>query len=1752
MLPTIPKYELASVLYEIANTIVYRGVRLDDHSEVMVKTHVGAYPTLQEMANIKHEFSLLKEFSNKGIIKAYDLINLQHRYFLVLEGTVGITLREWMAGKTVDIPSFFTIAFQLADILSYLHSQHVIHKDIKPDNILINPIDLKLKLIDFSISSRLSFETSSNINPNILEGTLAYLSPEQTGRMNRVLDHRSDFYSLGVTFYEMLRGRLPFESKDPLELVYAHLAKPIEPLASVRADVPAMLSAIISKMMSKSAEERYLSATGLKQDLLTAYTLWQEGKVDQVLPLGTHDIKRSLLISQKLYSREKETKELYGVFDQVCQEGTNRLLLVSGSAGIGKSAFIQEIYKPLSRQKGYFVRGKFDILQRNVSYFGFIQAFNELMNNVLTEPEEDLERLKKEILEAVGPNGQLVVNLIPSLELLIGKQPPVAELGPQEAQNRFNFIFHSFIRIFAKKEHPLVFFIDDLQWADHASLNLMEQLLLHTNYCLIIGAYRDKEVKGQHPLLMTMDSLQKQRIPITNIELGPLEEKDVYALITDTLGQGDLHELAALIFEKTQGNPFFINEFLKNLYAEGILFISEQGVWQWDIAAIKSKAITSNVIDLLIQKINKLPKETQQILALASCIGNQFDLNTIAIISQRDPGQTAELLWPALQDSLIVTVGSAYKQASLEETTDFDSIKYKFLHDRVQEAAYQLISASEKMETHLKIGRLLLEKKKLTDELLVDLLDHFNYSLALVKDPQEKHLIADLNARAGEKAKSSSAYDSAVRYFETAISLLPENSWEEDYTNTFNVYQNCAECKYLLGGRVDEVQQDLTELLKKARTKLDKAKIYSILTAQLTHIGRYAQAIRAGLDGLKLFGLNLPESPTQFDVFKAIIKLKFRLLTTSARTRLENLPPMTDPEVTRMLEIMHLLASPSYIFKQELHILIGLTTIHYTIDYGYARGSMLGFCLYLLVVVGTMYDYKEADFWAHLAIKYSEKTGHVDNYTYFCLGFIYLHWKLPYRDNFEYFKRSIKACIEEGDLNFLNYNFFVILGVSHSMGKPLSELRKECLDAIRVFKSWYSAFSLDLYLINCFIDGTPLEQAKIDGIIKDVLANPYGKTTYVLSYSRLGETYYMLEDYTRALEVGYKGMEVAINALGFTWQIDQEFYFGLALAALLPAKSGAERRKGYKELKRVVKKFKIYADQAPFNYLDKSLFLKAELALVDGDRKLAGELYDQTIKQAVEQDFIHHAAVACERAAKMCLEDKQERFAKAYIQEAYYFYSLWGATLKTMLLEEKYPAWVKAVKETPATSSLGAYSLDALSILKASRVISSEIKLDQLLKKMLKVLVENAGAQRGVLLLEKHGQLVVEAEILHSDDEVRLPKQPVTLYKDLPNSIFSYVRRRLEPVIIGESESQQFSSDPYFQEHHPKSLLCTPILYQQRLMGILYLENDSAEGVFTKERVEILNLLSAQAAVSLENARIFQSIEAVVQERTSDLNVKNQALENAIQELKMLQQRLIVQEKLASLGALTAGIAHEIKNPLNFVINFSLLTQGKLDKIEKALHEPAPEKETKILKMLQESKEDLEVITKQGKRVDQIIGRMMEHAHGEEATPILSDLNAMLKENIELAYQRAIMEPHPFHGKIETDFDPNVGDVLVNEVDISRVFLNILNNAFYAVGKKSIQKDESYTPTIHVTTKVGEVGNQVEIRIRDNGIGIAEKDIPKMFTPFFTTKSPGEGTGLGLSLSYDIIVHEHGGSLTLDTKEGEFAEFIITLPLKRS
>ncbi|MGK7927506.1 MAG: AAA family ATPase, partial [Spirulina sp.] len=840
----ISGYEVRELIHESDRTLVYRGQKLDDRQSAILKLMRNEYPSFNELVQFRNQYAITKNLDIEGIVKPIALERYQNRYALIMEDFGGIALSVISHPSPVtrsSIAEFLNIAIQLADILHQLHQNHVIHKDIKPANILIHPETNQVKLIDFSISTLLPKETQTIQTPNVLEGTLAYISPEQTGRMNRGIDYRSDFYSLGVTFYELLTGKLPFESDDPLELIHAHIAKPPSPTLCLGARshppfssplskggmggmpgshrhslLPTPLADIVMKLMAKNAEDRYQSGLGLKCDLEKCLSQWQEtGKIEP-FDLGERDLCDRFLIPDKLYGREQEVNALLAAFERVSGEGASgarevsgannlltspsshaELFLVAGYSGVGKTAVVNEVHKPIVEKRGYFIKGKFDQFQRNIPFSAFVQAFRDLMGQLLGESDAQLQRWKDKILAALGDNGRVIIEVIPELERIIGEQPPVPELEGSAVQNRFNLLFEKFVRVFATREHPLVIFIDDLQWVDSASLSLLKLLMgeAKSQYLLAIGAYRDNEVFPAHPLMLTLKAIEKTTATLKQITLQPLEKSALNQWVADSLSCGlDLAQpLTDLIFQKTKGNPFFATQFLKGLHEDGLItFDGEARYWQCDIGRVRELSLTDDVVEFMTGRLQKLSRETRERLKLAACLGNQFDLETLAIASQQSPEETAASLWEALKEGLILPQSETYKFYQDSSTDVACNIPtsflphYKFLHDRVQQAAYALIPDDRKKRTHFAIGQLLLNNIAPSDRdvRIFDIVNHLNQGQEFIQDAEKRLQLVRLNLTAGQKAKQGTAYQAAFDYLSAGLALLPEQKWERHYELT--------------------------------------------------------------------------------------------------------------------------------------------------------------------------------------------------------------------------------------------------------------------------------------------------------------------------------------------------------------------------------------------------------------------------------------------------------------------------------------------------------------------------------------------------------------------------------------------------------------------------------------------------------------------------------------------------------------------------------------------------------------------------------------------------------------------------------------------------------------------------------------------------------------------------------------------------------------------------------------------------------
>jgi predicted ATPase len=1053
--PEVLGYRLSEQLYLGSRTTVYRAVQTATQQPVVIKVLLRDYPTFGELVQFRNQYTITKNLPISGIVRPLSLESVGSSYVLVMEDWGGMALSKYIQQQALDLTTVLAIALQLSEILHELGQHQVVHKDIKPANILIQPESKQVKLIDFSIASLLPKETQEIQSANTLEGTLAYLAPEQTGRMNRGIDYRTDFYALGVTLYQVLSGKLPFESEDPLELVHCHIAKVPLPVNQVNPEVPEMVVAIVGKLMAKNAEDRYQSAMGLKHDLEQCLNQWKTSGEIAEFELGQRDISDRFLIPEKLYGRESEVQTLLDAFDRVAA-GRSELMLVAGFSGIGKTAVVNEVHKPIVRQRGYFIKGKFDQFNRNIPLSAFAQALRDLMRQLLSESDAELAAWKSKILAVVGENGQVLIDVIPELEQIIGQQPAASALTGSAAQNRFNLLFQKFIEVFTTVDHPLVMFLDDLQWADVASLQLLKLLMKDNGYLLMLGAYRDNEVSPAHPFMLTIAELQKANVTVNTITLGPLVLEQTNRLIADTLrcDRTLAQPLTQLVDRKTQGNPFFTTQFLKALQVEGcISFDRDRGYWQCDIAQVNALAITDDVVAFMASQLQKLPAETQQVLKLAACIGNQFDLTTLGIVLKRSPTEVAIALWKALQEGLILPSTQIYKFFQGEDPTQSDPEKsvnpvYRFLHDRIQQAAYSLIPEAQKALTHWEIGQLLWQaslksQQQLQEEKIFDIVNHLNLGQTNISCCSQAQQLAQLNLQAGERAKLSSAYHAAKIYCQIGISLLPTDAWETDYALVYALHRHGSEAAYL-SGDFDRAEALYQSALAQAQTPLDKAVIYRVQMTQYQLQGRNAEAISIQRQSLQLLGWSAPENPENIQqCLDAEIETVDQFLQRQTIVSILELPKMVDANVAELLRILQILFYAAWLDGQPTLALLALakmTTL--SLQYGNSDMSPFGYVGYGLIANALLKNATQAYQFGNMAVQLCEQFDNADvrGMTNFLFAADVHSWKRPLRDADRYYDDAYKYGMDAG--NWLTIGFMVMQSGSDRLtyGKNLEEL----------------------------------------------------------------------------------------------------------------------------------------------------------------------------------------------------------------------------------------------------------------------------------------------------------------------------------------------------------------------------------------------------------------------------------------------------------------------------------------------------------------------------------------------------------------------------------------------------------------------------------------------------------------------------------------------------------------------------------------
>ncbi|MES1026256.1 PAS domain S-box protein [Gloeocapsa sp. BRSZ] len=1486
---TLPGVTIHSKIYESLATLVYRGIREQENCGVIAKVLKQDYPSSGELTRYRQEYEITRSLNIEGVVKAYSQQDYQRTLVILLEDFGGESLEYWMRQQSDFCPMplsvFLNIAIALTDTLGKIHAANVIHKDINPSNIVLNPKTGVVKMIDFGIATRFSRTNPTFKSLHLLEGTLAYLSPEQTGRMNRRLDYRTDFYSLGVTFYELLTGQLPFPTQDILELVHCHIARPPIPPHELNATIPKPISDLILKLMAKNAEDRYQSAWGIKADLKRcAEQLAGVGQIEP-MPLGLQDVSEQFCIPQKLYGRAAEIEALLAAFERVAgSEGVREMLLVSGYAGIGKTALVQELYKPITAKHGYFIWGKFDQFRRNVPYSAIAHALQKLVQQLLGEPEEQLQQWRSHLLAALGSNGQVIIDAIPEVELIVGKQPPVPEVGATEAQNRFNLTFQKFVRVFCDKEHPLVIFLDDLQWIDSATLKLIELLLLdeQTQYLFLIGAYRANKVTSTHPLMLTLEKLRKQGAMLQEITLAPLTLESLNQLIAETLDHNPdtVRSLAQLVLRKTEGNPFFVGEFLRMLYSENLLiFDAEQLSWQWDMAQIQAQNITDNVVELLLLQLKKLPEETRQILRLAACVGSQFNLETLAIVCERSPKAIFQNLLAAIQAGLIQPLSELDENLLVQE--------YKFLHDRVQQAAYALIDESQKQVVHLQIGRNLLEKtspEQLSDRLF-EIVDHLNQGIELITAQPERTEIARLNLIAGQKAKAATAYEAALKYFSTGLKLLNTESWQSEYDLTLALYSEAAEAAYLQG-RFDEMEHFVKLVLNHAKTAIDKVQVYDSKIQSYLSQGNLKEALKIGSEVLKLLGLDLIENPSQVDIQREL-ESTAALLAEREIEDLINLPKMTAPEPLAAMSILANIGAAAFIMSPALVILITCKTVNLSINYGNAIWSSLYYACYGFILCGVVQDielgYKFGKMALGLAERLNTQKGKAKTLMFSSAHI--MHWKVHFRKTIPILVDAYQNGIETGDFEFAGYAAYNVCFRSFFVGESLTQLEQttaaysKAIGQIRREISSNSIAILWQTILN-LLDKAENPSRLIGRICDEEQALPHAiavkdGTAIQMFYLYKVILCYLFGEDRQAVQTAISARQHFEKVTATTVLPLFCFYHSLVLLSLLVEASSSQKEVWLSCVSTNQEKMQKWAEHAPMNYLHKFHLVEAEKARVLGQFFEAEEFYERAISGASEHEFIQEEALAYELAAKHYLARGREKFAQTYMKEAHYCYERWGAKAKVKDIESRYgqffPQSSRAYPTSVPTTSGTTYNnspiaFDLAAVLKASQAISREIELEHLLRSLMQVLIQNAGAQTGYLILENAGEWAIEAsgELSYVDGEniyTTQLLQSLPTANRLPKTIINCVIRTHESVILNDATREDiFINDPYIQQHQTKSIFCLPLLNQAKLVGVLYLENQLAVGAFTPERSQVLNLLSTQAAIAIENAKLYSKL----------------------------------------------------------------------------------------------------------------------------------------------------------------------------------------------------------------------------------------------------------------------------------------------------
>ncbi|MBN3846821.1 AAA family ATPase [Paraburkholderia sp. Ac-20342] len=1818
--------------------VFYRESRAGDNGErraVLVVRPATDFATERLAERFAHEYALKDVLDPIAAARPLLLTCERRTPCLVLEDCGNEPLE--LIPAPLSLLRFLRLAHGIAGALGRLHARGLIHRDIKPAHILVDRHVGEAKFTGFGIATQGPRQRQSLEPPEFIAGTPAYMAPEQTGRMNRSIDSRCDLYALGVTFYLLVTGMLPFAATDPIEWLHCHIAR--QPLApSERAPhIPEAVSRIIMKLLAKMPEDRYQTAAGVEHDLCRCLDQWDtQGRIDDFLP-GAGDVPDHLLIPEKLYGRSREITRLVGTFNHVIRNGSPALILVTGYSGIGKSSIVNELHKARVPPRGLFAAGKFERGKSDIPYSTLVQAFQSLVRPLLGKHEAELSAWRDALLKALGPNTQLMVELVPELEFIVGAQPPAPELPLEEARSRLHLVFQRFIGVFARPEHPLALFLDDLQWLDAATLDVLEYLLVSSDlrHLLLVGAYRDNEVDADHPLALKLAMIRKTGTRVDEIALAPLTCEHVTQLVADTIRRDpeSAAPLAQLVHAKTGGNPFFVNQFLHALAEENLLtFDHRAACWSWDIGQIHATGYTDNVADLMAGKLARLPAPAQHALQQLAGLGGDCTIAMLSAVLDATECEVHDLLWPALRNELVELGGGVYR----------------FTHDRVQEAAYALIATPSIAHTHLRIGRCLLAHTPPAqlEENIFDIVGQLNRGAGLIDSRDEREQLAELNLLAGRRARASAAYAAARAYTGAGAALLTGDSWARRHALCFSLDSLRAECDFLTGATAD-ARMRLDELAGHALTHVERAAVASLGIDLYFSLGdRNDRAIAIGLDYLRGAGIGVSPHPTDDEAQEEYERIVSRLRERSDED-LFALPLMTDPDSLATLHVLIKLGPPIFQTGQRINLFVLLfcRAIALSLEYGHADASCPAYTQLGVAAGARFNDYRTAFRLGRLACGLVDRRAltrfEARTHTTFAAGLA--HWAQHVRAGRDPLRRAAQVAERHGNLLYGAYSRVQMTTNLLAAGDALPEVLREAEHSLVFARKTQYGGLVDIIeaqrqLVRTLCGLTPgfgtFDDSQFDerGIEQRFATHPGWPSPRCFYWVRKMQARFFAGDHEAAVEA-------AAQAQRFLWGVPlsfelAEYYFYAALSHALAFDFAplGERQRHRATLAGHQRQLEAWSADCPENFACRSALAGAELARIDGDEPGARQRFERAIRSARENGFIHIEALACELAARFHATRGLETFAQMLRRSARDAYLNWGADGKVRQLEETYPHLRTREPVLAATRAIetSVERLDLSIVTGISQAMSGEFELAQLLDKLLRIALGHAGAQRCVLTLARGDEQRIAAHASVAGDAVvvTLCDEPATTAR-LPESVLQYVVRTRESILLDDActGAAPFAADAYIGAHRVRSVLCLPLVNQTKLVGTLYLENNLAARVFVPGRIAVLKLLASQAATTLENARLYQELaerEAHIR-RLIDANIvgiaiwhtagrifeandaflriigycrddlvagrirwteltppewheidrqkiqtlmtagklapfekeyfrkdgsrvsvligmalleaggdesigfvldlterkraEAEASENERRYLEA-QMELAHANRVATMGQLTASIAHEVQQPITAAVTHAAA----------ALHwlKATPPD-------LGEIRESLDDIVSAGRRAGGIIEGIRELVKKAPLRQEQVDINEAVRAVIDLVQGEASKNGV----SVTTSLDADLPFMLGDRVQLQQLMLNLIMNAIEAMCTTSGKPRE-----LQIST-TGHAPNCVSVVVRDTGPGLPTKETERVFDAFYTTKTRGLGMGLSICRS---IVEAHRGKLHASANVPHGAVFEFVLP----